>query len=109
MIASLRFGFEVSVRESADENIVALFPGLQNICQMTLPQMYFESCSFFRGSCGGANPLFGLPEDSVVLIQNPGSYHRVYFMFLSQLYPHFEEFQVHNWSMIVFQLRQQEP
>ena len=25
-----------------------------------------------------------------------------YFMFMSQLYPHYREFHVHNWSMIVY-------
>ena len=44
MIEALPIGTEVSVRESTNEKIVALIPGLQNIRRMTLPQMYFESC-----------------------------------------------------------------
>ena len=31
----------------------------------------------------------------------PGEYGRIYFMFMSQLYPHHKEFHIHNWSMIV--------
>ena len=45
MIEALPLGTEVSVREPTNEKIVALIPGLQNIRRMTLPQMYFESCS----------------------------------------------------------------
>ena len=76
MIEALPLGTEVSVRESTNEKIVALIPGLQNIRRMTLPQMYFESCSIFCGTYGRVNPLFSLPEDSVILLWNPGSYHR---------------------------------
>ena len=47
MIDALPVGTEVSVRESRNEKIVALIPGLQNIRRMTLPQMYFESCRIF--------------------------------------------------------------
>ena len=88
MIDALRIGTEVSVRESTNEKIAELIPGLQNIRRMTLPQMYFESCSFFCGTFGRVNPLFSLPDDSVILGWNPGSYHRIFFMFMSQLYPH---------------------
>ena len=48
------------------------------------------------------NPLFQHPEDAVLLIWKPGDYDRVYFMFVSQLYPHHEQFKIHEWSMIVF-------
>ena len=102
MIEALPLGTEVSVRESTNERIVALIPGLQNIRRMTLPQMYFESCSIFCGTYGRVNPLFSLPEDSVILIWNPGSYHRIFFMFMSQLYPHYKEFQVNKWNIIAF-------
>ena len=47
MIDALPIRTEVSVRESTNEKIVELIPGLQNIRRMTLPQMYFESCSIF--------------------------------------------------------------
>ena len=102
MIEALPLGTEVSVRESTNEKIVALIPGLQNIRRMTLPQMYFESCSIFCGTYGRVNPLFSLPEDSVILLWNPGSYHRIFFMFMSQLYPHYKEFQVNKWNIIAF-------
>ena len=102
MIEALPLGTEVSVRESTNEKIVALIPGLQNIRRMTLPQMYFESCSIFCGTYGRVNPLFSLPEDSVILIWNPGSHHRIFFMFMSQLYPHYKEFQVNKWNIIAF-------
>ena len=48
------------------------------------------------------NPLFSLPDDSVILVWNPGSYHRIFFMFMSQLYPHYKEFQVNKWNIIAF-------
>ena len=102
MIEALPLGTEVSVRESTNEKIVALIPGLQNIRRMTLPQMYFESCSIFCGTYGRVNPLFSLPEDSVILLWNPGSHHRTFFMFMSQLYPHYKEFQVNKWNIIAF-------
>ena len=102
MIEALPLGTEVSVRESTNEKIVALIPGLQNIRRMTLPQMYFESCSIYCGTYGRVNPLFSLPEDSVILIWNPGSHHRIFFMFMSQLYPHYKEFQVNKWNIIAF-------
>ena len=102
MIEALPLGTEVSVRESTNEKIVALIPGLQNIRRMTLPQMYFESCSIFCGTYGRVNPLFSLPEDSVILLWNPGSHHRIFFMFMSQLYPHYKEFQVNKWNIIAF-------
>ena len=102
MIEALPLGTEVSVRESTNEKIVALIPGLQNIRRMTLPQMYFESCSIFCGTYGRVNPLFSLPEDPVILLWNPGSHHRIFFMFMSQLYPHYKEFQVNKWNIIAF-------
>ena len=37
-----------------------------------------------------------------LLIWKPGDYDHVYFMFVSQLYPHHEQFKIHEWSMIVF-------
>ena len=64
--------------------------------------MYFEDNSVFRGTCGRVNPLFQHPEDVVLIIWKPGDYDHVYFMFMSQLYPHHEHFKVHDWSMIVF-------
>ena len=102
MIEALPLGTEVRVRESMNEKIVALIPGLQNIRRMTLPQMYFESCSIFCATYGRVNPLFSLPEDSVILLWNPGSYHRIFFLFMSQLYPHYKEFQVNKWNIIAF-------
>ena len=102
MIEALPLGTEVSVRESTNEKIVALIPGLQNIRRMTLPQMYFESCSIFCGTYGRVNPLFSLPEDSVILLWNPRPYHRIFSMFMSQLYPHYKEFQVNKWNTIAF-------
>ena len=37
-----------------------------------------------------------------MILWKPGEYGKIYFMFMSQLYPHYKEFHVHNWSMIVF-------
>ena len=37
-----------------------------------------------------------------MLLWKPGEYGRIYFMFMSQLYPHYKEFHVDNWSMIVY-------
>ena len=56
----------------------------------------------FRGTYGRVNPLFQHPEDAVLLIWKPGDYDHVFFMFVSQLYPHHEQFHIHDWSMIVF-------
>ena len=64
--------------------------------------MYFEDCSVFRGTYGRVNPLFRHPEDAVLLIWKPGDYDHVYFMFVSHLCPHHEQFKIHEWSMIVF-------
>ena len=50
------------------------------------------------------NPLFQHPEDAVMIIWKPGDYDHVYFLFMSQLYPHHEHFKIHDWSMIVFSL-----
>ena len=102
---SLPIGTEVSVREStSDEKILELIPGLQNIRQKTLPQIYFEPCSIFGGTYVRVNPLFSHPEDAVMILWKPGEYAdaKIYFMFMSQLYPHYEEFHVHDWSMIVY-------
>ena len=93
---------EASVRESTDPRIIELIPGLQDVRKKTLPQMYFEDCSVFRGTYGRVNPLFQHPEDAVLLIWKPGDYDHVYFMFVSQLYPHHEQYKIHEWSMIVF-------
>ena len=93
---------EASVRESIDPRIIELIPGLQDVRKKTLPQMYFEDCSVLRGTYGRVNPLFQHPEDAVLLIWKPGDYDHVYFMFVSQLYPHHEQFHIHEWSMIVF-------
>ena len=82
---------EASVRESTDPRIIELIPGLQDVRKKTLPQMYFEDCSVFRGTYGPVNPLFRHPEDAVLLIWRPGDYDHVYFMFVSQLYPHHED------------------
>ena len=83
---------EASVRESTDSRIIELIPGLQDIRQKTLPQMYFEDCSVFRGTYGRVDPLFQHPEDAVLIIWKPGDYDHVYFMSVSQLYPHHEHF-----------------
>ena len=64
--------------------------------------MYFEDWSVLRGIFGRVNPLFQHPEDAVLIIWKPGDYDHVYFMFMSQLYPHHEHFKIHDWSMIVF-------
>ena len=103
-IDQLPMSTEASVRESTDYRIIELIPGLQDIRQNTLPQMYFEDCSVFRGTFGRANPLFQHPEEAVILIWKPGGYDHVYFMFMSQLYSHHEHFKIHDWSMIVFSL-----
>ena len=92
---------EASVRESTDPRI-ELIPGLQDVRKKTLPQMYFEDCSVFRGTYGRVNPLFQHPEDAVLLIWKPGDYGHVYFMSVSQSYPHHEQLRIHDWSMIVF-------
>ena len=101
-IGQLPRSTEASVRESTDPRIIGLTPGLQDVRKKTLPQMYFEDCSVFRGTYGRVNPLFQHPEDAVLLIWKPGDYDHVYFMFVSQLYPHHEQFKIHEWSMIVF-------
>ena len=101
-IDQLPMSTEASVRESTDTRIIGLIPGLQDIRQKTLPQMYLEDCSVFRGTFGRVNPLFQHPEDAVMIIWKPGDYDHVYFMFTSQLYPHHEYFKIHDWSMIVF-------
>ena len=64
--------------------------------------MYFEDCSVFRGTYGRVNPLLQHPDGAVLLIWKPGDYDHVYFMFVSQMYPHHEQFHIHDWSMIVF-------
>ena len=92
---------EASVRESTDTRIIELIPGLQDIRQKILPQMYFEDGSVFRGTYGRVNPLFQHPEDAVLIIWKPGGFDHVYFMFVSQLYSHHEHSKIHDWSMIV--------
>ena len=92
---------EASVRDSTDSRIIELIPGLQDIRHKILPQMYFKDCSVFRGTYGRADPLFQHPEDALT-IWKPGGYDRVYFMFVSQLYPHREHFKTRDWSMIGF-------
>ena len=64
--------------------------------------MYFEDCSVFRGTFGRVNPLFKHPEDAVMIIWKPGDYDHVHFMFMSQVNPHHEHFNIHDWSMMVF-------
>ena len=95
---------EASVRESPDPRIIELIPGLQDVRKKSLPQMYFGDCSVLRGTYGRAKPLFQHPEDAVLLIWKPGDYDydHFYFMFVSELYPHHEQFNIHEWSMIVF-------
>ena len=78
-IDQLPMSTEASVRESTDTRIIELIPGLQDIRQKTLPQMYFEDCSAFRGTFGRVNPLFQHPEDAVMIIWKPGDYDHVYF------------------------------
>ena len=91
-IDQLPMSTEASVRESTDSRIIDWIPGLQDIRQKTLPQMYFEDCSVFRGTYGRVDPLFQHPEDAVLIIWKPGDYDHVYFMSVSQLYPHHEHF-----------------
>ena len=74
---------EASARESTNTRIIELISGLQYIRQKTLPQMYFEDCSVFRGSYGRVNPLFKHPDNAVLIIWKPGDYDQVYFMFVS--------------------------
>ena len=93
---------EASVRESTDPRIIELISGRQDVRKKTLPQMYFEDCSVFRGTYRRVNPLFQHPGDAVLLIWKPGGYDHVYFMLVPQLYPHHEQFHIHDWSMIVF-------
>ena len=73
-IDQLPVSTEASVRESTDSRIIELIPGLQDIRQKTLPQMYFEDCSVIRGTYGRANPLFQHHEDAVLIIWKPGDY-----------------------------------
>ena len=84
-IDQLPVSTEASVRESTGSRIIELVPGLQDIRQKILPQMYFEDCSVFRGTYGRINPLFQHPQDSVLIIWKPGNYDHVYVMFMSQL------------------------
>ena len=58
----------MNVKESTNEKVMELLPGLQNIRQKTLPQMYFEACSIFRGTFDRVNPLFSHPEDAVMIL-----------------------------------------
>ena len=90
---------EASVRESTDPRIIVDFKisGRRHCLKCTL-----KICSVLRGIYGRVNPLFQHPEDAVLLIWKPDDYDHVYFMFVSQLYPHHEQFHIHDWSMIVF-------
>ena len=63
---------EASVKETTDPRIIELIPGLMDIRQKTLPQMYFEQCSVYRGTYGRVNPLFQQQEGAVLLIWKPG-------------------------------------
>ena len=56
----------------------------------------------FRGAYGRVNPLFSHPDDAVMILWKPGEYGKIYFLFMSQLYPHFKECHVHDWSTIAF-------
>ena len=80
-IDQLPVSTEASVRESTGSRIIELIPELQDIRQKTLPQMYFEDCSVFRGTYGRVNPLFQHPEDAVLIMLKPGDYCHVYFKF----------------------------
>lgn len=46
--------------------------------------------------------MFQVPEGSVLITWKPGDYDHVYFMFVPQLRPHQDQFNIHDWSMIVF-------
>ena len=83
-IDELPMSTEASVRESTDSRIIELVPGLQDIRQKTLPQMYFEDCSVLRGTYGRVNSLFQHPEDAVLIIWKPGDY--VMIMSISSLF-----------------------
>ena len=94
---------EFDVTTSSDSRIVSLIPGLKEIRRRTLPQMYFERCKVYRGTFGRVHPLFNSEDDAVLIMWKPGKYHQVFFMFVSQLSPHHEQFLVDHWSMIVFE------
>ena len=94
---------EFDVTTSSDSRIVSLIPGLKEIRRRTLPQMYFERCKVYRGTLGRVHPLFNSEDDAVLVMWKPGKYHQVFFMFVSQLSPHYEQFLVDHWSMIVFE------
>ena len=94
---------EFDVTTSSDSRIVSLIPGLKEIRRRTLPQMYFERCKVYRGTFGRVHPLFNSEDDAVLIMWKPGKYHQVFFMFVSQLSPHHEQFLVDHWSVIVFE------
>ena len=94
---------EFDVATSSDSRIVSLIPGLKEIRRRTLPQMYFERCKVYRGTFGRVHPLFNSEDDAVLIMWKPGKYHQVFFMFVSQLSPHHEQFLIDHWSMIVFE------
>ena len=94
---------EFDVTTSSDSRIVSLIPGLKEIRRRTLPQMYFERCKVYRGTFGRVHPLFNSEDDAVLIMWKPGKYHQVFFMFVSQLSPHHEQFLVDHWSMIVYE------
>lgn len=93
---------EVSVLESNDPRTWEITPGLKEIREKTLPQMQFDHCSIFRGTYGRVNPLFQHPEDAVLIVWKLGDYDQVYFMFVTQLYPHHEYFCIQDWGMVVY-------
>ena len=74
----------------------------------TFEEWHFHRCTlihveFFRDTYGRVNPLLSLPEDwTCYSCMESRSYHRIFFMFTSQLNPHYKEFQVNKWSIIAF-------
>ena len=50
------------------------------------------------------NPLFSHPEYAVISLGKPREYGKVYFMFMSHLYPHYKEIHAHDLSMIVYSI-----
>ena len=94
---------EFDVTTSSDSRIVSLIPGLKEIRRRTLPQMYFKRCKVHRGTFGRVHPPFNSEDDAVLIMWKPGKYQQVFFMFVSQLSPHHEQFLIDHWSMIVFE------
>ena len=86
----------VSENQLIPESLNSFLDFIQAFRKKTLPQMYFEDCSVFRGTYGHVYPLFQHPEDAALLMWKPGDYDHAYFMFVSQLYPHHEHFHVQS-------------